>query len=228
MVPRKTIGYVQASTEDEASGFGSAIQEQAVLAYCRKHGLRLVEVAWDTGRSDRRLNVRHGLVEALARLERGEAQVLVVYRLDRLARDLLLQETLMARLRQRGVDVLSVSKYGINNEDPRRILVRQVLGAIAQYEQAVIRGRMMAGLAAKRARGGYSSGQPRYGTKAENGQLAPNDEEQPVVEVITRARAAGRSYRQICSALEQAGHRPRRADHWQPAVVRRIALRGKV
>jgi hypothetical protein len=43
--------------------------------------------------------------------------------------------------------------------------------------------------------------------------------------IITRATAAGKSYRDICSALESAGHRPRRAQQWQPGVVRRIALR---
>lgn len=95
---------------------------------------------------------------------------------------------------------------------PTRVLVCQVLDAISQYERAVIRGRMMAGRAAKRASGGHSGGQPRYGTKAEGRQVAPNDVERRVVELITRARAAGKSYREICSArnrraIDLAGRR---------------------
>jgi DNA invertase Pin-like site-specific DNA recombinase len=229
MARRKAIGYVRVSTQEQVSGFGLDVQDQALRTYCRQHELRLVDVARDEGQSGSNgLDTRAGLAEALALLERGEAEVLVVYRLDRLARDLLLQETLMARLRQHGAEVLSVSEPDVDSDDPTRVLVRQVLGAISQYERAVIRGRMMAGRAAKRASGGYSGGQPRYGTKAEDRQLAPNDEERPIVDLITRARAAGKSYRDICGALENAGYRPRRAQRWQPAVVRRIALRGKV
>ena len=76
------------------------------------------------------LDSRRSLAEALARIEDHEATVLVVYRLDRLARDLLLQETIMERLGLGGGSVVSVSEPEIDSDDPTRILVRQVLGAL--------------------------------------------------------------------------------------------------
>ena len=110
---------------------------------------------------------------------------------------------------------------------PRGALVRQVLGAISQYERMVIRPRMASGKAAKKAGGGYVGGQPPYGTQAEKRALVPLAEEAKVVEIVTRLRRKGESYRAICAALEAAGLRPRRASAWQPAVVRRIAQRAE-
>ena len=79
------------------------------------------------------------LAEALRRIESHEASVLVLYRLDRPARDLLLQETVVERLRMGGASVISLSEPDLGSHEPTRILVRQVLGALAQYEMTFLR-----------------------------------------------------------------------------------------
>ena len=138
---------------EQVDGFGLDVQEAAIRAYCKAEHLRLVAMVSDEGQSGSNgLDHRRGLAEGLGRIERGEASALVVYRLDRLARDLLLQETVHARLEAGGAQVISVTEPAVEGDDATRILVRQLLGGIAQYERAVIRGRMMAGKAAKVAR----------------------------------------------------------------------------
>ena len=89
----------------------------------------------------------------------------MVYRLDRVARDLLLQETVHARLAAGKAAVPSISEPALEGDDATRVLIRQLLGGIAQYERAVISGRMMAGKAAKVASAGYGRAAP-YGYKA--------------------------------------------------------------
>lgn len=223
---KRVIGYLRVSTAEQVLGYGLDAQAKALKDYAKAQGLKVVAVLRDEGQSGSNgLDDRKGLAEALARIEAGDASALVVKSLDRLARDLLLQETVIARLRQVGADVLSATEPDMESEDPTRVMVRQMLGAIAQYERAVIRGRMMSGKAAKGARGGYTGGQPRYGTQAKDRQLAEFPEEKAIVETVLRLRAEGRSYREVCTALEAEGYRPRRAEHWQPAVVRKIALR---
>jgi DNA invertase Pin-like site-specific DNA recombinase len=223
---RAAIGYVRVSTDEQIKGYGLAAQEQAIRDYCKQEGLHLVDVARDEGLSGSNgLETRVGLAGALARLEVGGADSLIVSRLDRLARDLLTQETVLERLRQRGRDVISVAEPDVTSDDPTRVLVRQVLGAIAQYERGVIRGRMLAGKAVKAARGGYTGGRPRFGTRAENAALVTAVDESEAVDAIVELRRAGRSYRDVCAELDARGLKPRRADQWQPAVVRRIALR---
>jgi DNA invertase Pin-like site-specific DNA recombinase len=223
---KRALGYVRVSTAEQVEGYGLAVQEQAVRGYCREHGLRVVEVLRDEGQSGSNgLDDRLGLGETLARLERGDADVLVVARLDRLARDLLLQETTMERLRAAGVEVVSVAEPDVDSDDPTRVLVRQLLGAIAQYERSVIKGRMVAGKAAKVAGGGYGGGRPGYGQKAEGGALVADPDEQRLVGRVAELRSQGQSYRAICAVLEAEGYEPRRAKRWSPVVVRSIAKR---
>ncbi len=223
---KRAIGYARVSTSEQLEGYGLDVQEEAVRTYCRDRELRLIDVTRDEGESGANgLEDRVGLAAALARLEAGEADVLVVPRLDRLARDLLVQETVIRRLEQVDRAVLSVSEPDIANGDPTRVLVRQLLGAIAQYEAAVIRGRMLAGKAKKIAKGGYGGGRPAYGKRAQAGELVDDADEARLVERVRQLRAKGCSYRQVCDALEAEGFSPRRGALWQPAVVRRIAKR---
>jgi DNA invertase Pin-like site-specific DNA recombinase len=67
----------------------------------------------------------------------------VVYRLDRLARDLIVQETLLAEVWRMGREVFSTSaaEQGYLADDPHapsRKLIRQVLGAVNEYERSMI------------------------------------------------------------------------------------------
>ena len=223
---RRVLGYIRVSTQEQVEGFGLDAQERAIRQLCKRKDWRLVGVLRDEGESGANgLDARQGLAEALARVERGEAAAIVVYRLDRLARDLLLQLTIGDRLQRADAEIVSVSEPEVDGPDELKTLIRNILGSISAYERAVIRGRMMAGKQAKRARGGYVGGQPRYGTRADGGELTRERDEERVVATVKRLRARGRSYREICTELEHAGLRPRRAAAWQPAVVRRIAER---
>ena len=229
MVKQRVIGYTRVSTAEQVDGFGLDVQEAAIRAYCKAENLRLVAMVSDEGQSGSNgLDDRLGLAEGLARIERGEATALVVYRLDRLARDLLLQETVHARLEAGGAAVLSVSEPSVDGDDATRVLVRQLLGGIAQYERAVIRGRMMAGKAAKVASGGYGGGRPAYGLRAAGGALIANEDESVVVDTVTSMRRSGESYRAIASALSEAGITTRARGLWNPNQVRRIAQRAGV
>jgi site-specific DNA recombinase len=221
----RAIGYVRVSTSEQANdGYGLDAQERAIRVYCRDAGMRVVRVERDEGESGSNgLETRHGLAHALAALEAGEAEFLIVKRLDRLARDLLIQETVVGRLRQHGRSVLSVEEPDASSDDYTRVLVRQVLGAISQYERCVIQARMAAGKAAKAASGGYVGGRPRYGTRAEGRELIQDTDETAIVEFVHRLRAGGLSYREIASELTREGFRPRTAHQWHSEQVRRIA-----
>lgn len=226
MTKQRVIGYTRVSTVEQIEGFGIEVQETAIRTYCRKNGLSLVAMLSDHGQSGSNgLDTRQGLAEALARIEAGDATSLVVYRFDRLARDLILQETIIARLDTAGASVMSVSEPAMEGDDATRVMVRQMLGVIAEYERAIIRGRMASGKAAKVAKGGYGGGRPAYGLKAAQGALVPNEDEQAIVAVVAEMRKAEASYRDIAKALGESGWTTRSGGTWNPNQVRRIALR---
>ena len=147
---------------------------------------------------------------------------MVVYRLDRLARDLIVQETTMARLARREARVRSVSEPDVNGDDHTRVLVRQVLGAIAQYERALISARMQASRAAKAARGGFAFGSAPYGYRASNKQPAAEPGGQTTVAELWRRSA---TFLAIAGALDAEGFEPKRSQRWHPENVRRIVAR---
>ena len=83
----RVVGYVRVSTEEQAGrGVSVAAQETAVRRYCELHGLDLVDVVKDNGLSAATLAKRPGLVAVLERLRAGEADGIVVAKLDRLSR----------------------------------------------------------------------------------------------------------------------------------------------
>jgi DNA invertase Pin-like site-specific DNA recombinase len=226
MAARKMLGYTRVSTQEQVTGFGLEVQAKAIKDYAKANGLRLVRTLSDEGQSGSNgLDARVGLAEALAIVERGEVAGIIVYRMDRLARDLLLQETLMARMRAAGAEVISVSEPDMDSDDPTRVLVRQVLGSISQYERALIRGRMMAGKAAKVSKGGYGGGRPPFGWRAEGKELVPEPREQEAIALVRQLADEGLSSRQIAARLEEAGHRPKVGEHWSSVQVLRILRR---
>ena len=229
MAKTKAIGYTRLGISERPDGLGLVVQAAAIEDYCMAEDLRLVTIVSDAGRSGSNdLDKRRGLAEGLARIEGGEASALVVYRLDRLAQHHLLQETIQVRLEADGGVLLSVSEPTTETKDSTRILLRQFLGGVAQYERAVVRGRIMVAKATKVADGGYGGGRPPYGYKASGGSLVANEDESAIVEIVVELRRTGVPYRTIASVLDDAGHTTRGGGRWNPSQVRRIALRSGV
>lgn len=222
----RVIGYLRVSTDRQAErGLGLEVQELAVRGWAREQGARLVALCVDGGRSGAD-DVAHrpGLAEALGHLQAGAAEQLVVYRVDRLARDLVLQEWIRSEIVRGGGQLRSTSPtedhyLREDPDDPSGQLVRRILGAVAEYERAMIRLRMAAGKARKRAAGGYWTGQPPYGWRAAGGQLVPHLEEQRALVLMRAHRRRGRSLRQIAAALAERDIPTRRGSKWTPSGV---------
>jgi DNA invertase Pin-like site-specific DNA recombinase len=226
--------YLRVSTEGQADdGQGLLIQEAACREWLRSRRDRLVEVCSDAGRSGG-LDVGHrpGLARALALVAADRADGVLVHRLDRLARDLVLQEQLLAELHRRGKGLASCdptedASLVHSPDDPTRALVRRMLGSIAQYEREVIRLRLMAGRARKALDGGYAGGAPPFGFAAVRGQLAAVPDEQRTLRLMRRLAAEGVSYRLIAGELERREMAPRSGGKWHPATIRGIVQRDK-
>lgn len=228
----KVLGYVRVSTQVQADeGLGLDVQEQAIRAWTKANGHRLVGIAREEGVSGSNgIETRRALPEALMQLRAGKAQGLVVYRLDRLARDLVLQEQLLAEIKKMGAEVFSTSPseanfLGDDPNDPSRKLIRQVLGAVAEYERAMIGLRTRMGRARKAEMGGFAYGSPPYGYRAVNRQLSEQPEEQKALAEIRRMKAEGKSLRAIAQDLEDQGFAPPRGKRWHPETLRLITSR---
>jgi DNA invertase Pin-like site-specific DNA recombinase len=232
VAPLDLVAYLRVSTDKQAEqGCGLDVQADAIKQWSAEHGHRVVAWFRDEGVSGSNgLDMRLGLAEALDALRQGLGQGLIIYRLDRLARDLVIQEQLLADLRRIGVVAVTTSAAETalledDPDDPTRRLVRQVLGAVSEFERAMIALRMRSGRRRKHEHGGYAYGAPAFGYAAEARALAPIDQEQEAIVRIVELRARGLTLREIATALETEGIRTKRGGRWHPKVVRDILNR---
>jgi DNA invertase Pin-like site-specific DNA recombinase len=220
--------YLRVSTDRQAEeGLGLVAQDKAIRALLRERRVKPSRFYEDRGVSGA-VEDRPALSDLLQAV--GPGDVVVVARLDRLARDLLTQEVLLRDIRQRGADVVSCSSAESDYlrddpHDPTRKLIRQVLGAVSEFERALIKLRLQRGRAIKGEHGGYAYGSPPYGFRAEGGALLAEPEEQEAIRLAVDLRNQGRSLREVGIALMHAGHASKRGGPWHPTTVARLLSR---
>jgi DNA invertase Pin-like site-specific DNA recombinase len=135
------IGYARVSTSDQ--------NPQLQIEALEKAGVDEVVTEHASGK-DRERPV---LEATLARLDKGDT--LVVWKLDRLGRSLIDLESTVNELSDRGVGFRSLTD-GIDTSNGNSLtatLIRQILGAVAQFERALIRERVQNGVDAARKQG---------------------------------------------------------------------------
>ena len=228
----KIAAYLRVSTDKQAeAGHGLPVQRAAIKAWAAGHGHRIVGWHADEGISGSNgLDTREALAVALAELRQHRAAGIVVYRLDRLARDLIVQETLIGEIRKMGAEIFTTSAaeagyLADDPDDPSRKLIRQILGAVNEYEKSMIVLRMKSGRAMKAKQGGYAYGSPAFGQRTEGKQLVTDDREAAIAARIAELSAEGKSLREIASALNLAGDVPKRGAVWHPVTVSRVIAR---
>lgn len=223
------VAYLRVSTQGQAdSGHGLEAQAAACRAYARMAGHDLVGVITERGVSGDKAE-RPALAQALAMIKSGDADAILVYRLDRLARDLVLQEILLREVHAAGGALLSATpgedQLLRDPHDPTRKLMRQMLGAFAEYEKSVIALRLAAGRAAKRASGGKGSGSYPFGWS----KGGPVEREQHVLSVIKTLLSQGRSLAVVATYLNsRPGHHPRHGERWTRQTVAGVASKAGI
>jgi DNA invertase Pin-like site-specific DNA recombinase len=225
----RLCAYLRVSSKGQIDAWGLDRQEVAIRQYAKAHGHKIVEWYRDEGVS--------GTIEAVDRPQLAEAirglgskaEGILVADIDRLARSLMVQEAALAVIWRTGCKVFTATNGEVLEDDPEqleRALIRQVLGAVVQFEKGQAVKRMRGGMRAKAAAGRKATGSYAYGYRGEGKgrerDARPYPTEQAAVRRILALRRAGASYREICTALTDEGHHPKRAEQWLPMTIKRI------
>lgn len=168
----RAIGYIRVSTQEQANaGHSLDMQPERIRQWCELRGLELVDIVHDDGISaGKPLAKRPGGAQLLERLAAGEADVVVVYRLDRLFRNA--QQGLNVirdELDSIGVGLQSVTELVDNTTAIGKLCVTMIL-AVAEYERDCTSERTRATAHSLRARGRKYASAP-YGTIAAGGHF---------------------------------------------------------
>lgn len=234
--PDGLVAYLRVSTTEQAEkGSGLDVQREKMTEWADAHGYVIVEWFADEGVSGSNgLDTRPGIFEAMSALARADVSGLIVAKLDRLARSLALQETLLAQVERAGAQMFSAddaeNEYLNDDDEPTRRLIRQVLGAVAEWERGMITARMKAGRAQRAKQGAYAYGAPPYGwtsvTSPDGGKrLAPVESEQTTLRRLRELRDEGASTRRMAEVLAAEGHRTRKGGAWYSANIARLLKR---
>ncbi len=160
--PKRAALYLRVSTD------GQTVDNQrlALEAVCEQRGWQVVEVYADNGVSGAKgRKQRPGLDALLKDASRGRYSVVLAWALDRLGRSLLDLLDTLSELESAGV-ALVLHQQAIDTTTPAGRMFFQVTGAFAEFERAMIRSRVKAGLDRAKARG-VRLGRPRTGAKIE-------------------------------------------------------------
>lgn len=136
------VGYMRVSSDSDRQS--TALQRDALIA-AGVDARHLFEDKASGARDD-----RPGLKTCLDFLKPGDT--MVVWKLDRLGRSLPHLLDIVTNLRDGGVAFRSLTE-GMDTNTPHGELLFHIFGALAQYERALTRERIQAGLAAARRRG---------------------------------------------------------------------------
>jgi DNA invertase Pin-like site-specific DNA recombinase len=222
----RLVPYGRVSTSGQLDGYGPDVQLSDMQKWARREKHTLLSPLFDgavSGTVDG--EERPALSEAMAMVAAGEADGILAPNMDRLARELTVQEGALAVVWAHGGRVFTVDQGEVlpdDQDDPTRTLIRQVIGAVGQFERGMIAKRLRSGREKKGAAGGYAGGAPAYGQRAEGGDLVEHDGEAEVLRAIEAMRAEGLSLRTIADRLNADQVPTKRGGRWSASTVSRV------
>jgi site-specific DNA recombinase len=213
---KKAFGYLRVSSEGQIEGDGFARQRAAIESYAKAHGIEIVKFFEERGVSGTTEgDDRPAFQEMLIALLSNGTRTVLIERMDRIARDIVIQESILKDLIRRGFELISVSEPDLCSSDPYRSAMRQMLGVFAELDRKTIVLKLRAARNRKKAQTGRCEGRKPFGHYSE--------------EVATLARirelhVQGLNYEQSAKALNAKGIKTRSGGKWYPATIRRILL----
>lgn len=229
MAPTRALGYVRLSRDTEASTSPER-QRKDITAAVKSRGWELVGVIEDIDQSATRKRLdRPGIHEMRRRIKAGEADVVVVSRLDRMARSV----ADISQLLDEGLVIVSATEPFDASTAAGRAMV-QVAQVFAELEASAIGARVRSMRKHLPTVGRWPGGPPPYGlTTAPHPDtagrtLVHDPEESKVIRRVVDEVMAGRSISEVVRSLNTDGITSRRGSHWSPPTLSRILRRGSL
>jgi DNA invertase Pin-like site-specific DNA recombinase len=210
----KAFGYLRVSGKGQVKGDGFPRQHQAIKAYASANNIRIVRIFREEGVSGAVENMdRPAWRDLMEALHGNGIRVVLIERLDRLARDLMVQEAAIADLRKHGFTLISAAEPDLMAKDPTRVLMRQLLGAVAEYDKNQVVAKLRGARIRKRQKEGRCEGRKPFGHYP--GELA-------ALGRIRELRSQGLGFDRVAAQLNSEGVPTRTGRRWHGIVINRI------
>ena len=219
----KACYYIRVSGVDQIERDGFPRQIDVCVARAIKHGLtqdELLEFREEGVSGTHALDDRPELANLLLYLQ-SNPDVKTVYVEDarRLARDLMVQELALAEFRKLNVQVIGAESdidLTVNDDDPTKKLIRQVLGAMSEWDKSTTVIKLRKARQRIKLTDGRCEGQKPFG-----GHPGKPDEVL-TVERIRELRLAGLGFEKIAQVITQEGHSTRSGEPWNRGTIYKL------
>jgi len=223
---QKIIGYCRVSTDNQKDEGTIDIQRQALKEYADANGYELVKTFEDEGVSGG-LEDRAGLAEMFAYLEdkdNRETEAVLIFKLDRLARDLYIQEHLIKKLEALNIKLISTKEADLASGDPMRKAFRQFMGIVSELEKSFITMRMTAGRKSKiKFKQKYAGGGVALGYSTKDKDLIIDEAGADTIrQIFKMKRYQRKGLREIARELNKQGVATARGGEWHAGTIKYI------
>lgn len=227
---RRAFGYVRVSSVGQGGEERDGIprQKAAIRKHAAVNNIRIVQWFEDTVSGKKDLENRPALQELMTALHGDGTKLVLIEKLDRLARDLMIQESIIGDFRRNEFELVSVTEPDMCSDDPTRKLLRQMLGAFAEYECTMISLKLKgARLRAASKRGAsYVEGRVPFGYRVVRHDgvpvRVPEPTEQTTIARMKQLRDEGVSLANIAMKLTAEGRKARAGTKWYEKQVARV------
>lgn len=222
----KAVSYLRVSGKGQIDGDGFDRQTDVVVGFAASNGLTIVDTFRDEGVSGtNELADRPGLAVLLDRVESNGVKVVLVEKSQRLARDLMVAEMILAQFRKIGVQVIECDgghDLTVSGDDsPTGKLIRQILGAVDEFDKNVTVLKLRAARERKRRQGQKCEGRKAYGERPGETVIVER-----ILKLRRKPRGADRlSFAAIADRLNTAGIPTRQGGLWRPSTIQNVVKR---
>ena len=210
----QAIAYLRTSSSTNAGPDKDSDKRQraAIQAFAKANGFVVVDEFYDAAVSGTDpIAERPGFKAMLDRIAGNGVRVIIVESPDRFARDLLVQLTGHNYLKTLGVELIPATAPDFFTEDtPTAVLVRQVLGAVAEFEKTSLVSKLKAARDRKKAETGKCGGRKSHAER--------NPEVAALAQQLRGARPQP-SLRDIAAELARRGYLNQRGNEYSPSAV---------
>lgn len=176
-------------------------------AWAEQHGITVIEEYIDRAMSGTK-DARPGFQRMIRDASKRQFDTVIVWKLDRFARNRYDSAIYKAQLKKHGVRVVSV-KENIS-DSPEGIILEGLLESLAEYYSANLSQNIRRGQRESVAKGLYCGGNVPYGYKSVNGKLVIDEKTAPFVRYIFEQYAAGTPKKEIIATVNRRGMRNKR------------------
>lgn len=212
---KKAFGYLRVSGQSQVDGDGFPRQKAAIKKWADANGVKIVRWFEERGVSGT-LESREALDAMLVALMSNGVDTVIVEALHRFSRDLRVQENLIHQYFTNRFTLVSATEPELGNDDPNRVFMRQIFGAVHQLDKSNLVLKLRAARQRTKVATGRCEGRKPYGTR---------EGEQEVLNKMHGLHAVGGNWETISATLNNEGIKTRSGKLWYPATVRNILIR---